>query len=602
MPKYYSLFNLTAALLLTGHAACAQSRWDSSNFCEHDLHQDSQTLRQDAGERVSWKNKKLQAKEPVKVKVLGFNDFHGALERRSLSDRPVGGADVLAAYFTSEASEVKGNAILVHAGDQVGASPPASALLQDEPSIEVLNLMANRFCRQKSRPFFQTAPGSHCNVIGTLGNHEFDEGVNEMLRLIKGGNFSEGPFLQDPWRGAKFPYINANVVDAKTERSILPPYAVLNIDGVKVGFIGAVLKETPGIVTPTGVAGVKFLDEAESINKYAKLLKKRGVRALVVTIHQGTRQTSFNGETGNEAAPLDGTIGAIVNNLDDEIDLVVSGHAHGFTNQLVPNKNGEIILVTQAFSAGTAYADIDLSIDRKTGDVVEKSAEIVTTWADEGPGLVPDQKVAALVAQAVETVAPLVSQVIGETTVALTRSESSAGESSLGNLIADAQRSAMSTDVAFMNPGGIRTDLDAGQVTWGELFAIQPFANDLVKMDLTGAQIIRLLNQQWSGANAATPRILKSSGILYTWDANRPADSRVLVDSVLINGTALSLDATYTVTVNSFMASGGDNFSVLPEGMNQVVGPVDLDSLIIYIRGLSQPFGAVIEGRIQRLN
>lgn len=600
MPRLSLFLNLAGAALFTC-AACVHATPDSPDFCEHD-HHDSQTLRQEAATLVSWKNKKTWAKEPVKIKILGFNDFHGALERRTLSGRPVGGADVLAAYFSTEAREVKGNAILVHAGDHVGASPPASALLQDEPSIEVLNLMANHFCRQKPGKSSHAAPGSRCNLVGTLGNHEFDEGVGEMLRLIQGGNHAKGPFMEDPWRGAEFPYISANVVDAKTGRPILPPYTVVKIQGISVGFIGAVLKETPSIVTPAGVAGVKFLDEAESINKYAKLLKKMGVRTLVVTIHQGTRLTSFTGETGAEPAPLDGAIGEIVRNLHDEVDLVVSGHAHGFTNQLVPNKNGEIILVTQAFSAGTAYADIDVSIDPKTGDVVEKSAEIVTTWADEGPGLVPDQKVAALVAQAVERVAPLVSQVIGDAAVALTRSESSAGESNLGNLIADAQRSAMTTDVAFMNPGGIRTDLDAGQVTWGELFAIQPFANDLVKMDLTGTQIIRLLNQQWSGANAATPRILKSSGIRYTWDASLPADSRVLANSVSINGTALSLDATYTVTVNSFLASGGDNFTLLPEGTNRVVGPVDLDALISYIKGLSQPFGAAIEGRIQRLN
>ncbi len=230
---------------------------------------------------------------------------------------------------------------------------------------------------------------------------------------------------------------------------------------------------------------------------------------------------------------------------------------------------------------------------------MEKSAAVVTTWADQGPGLTPDTQVATLVAAADERVAPLVNRSIGVAQAPVTTAENAAGESALGNLIADAQRVATNAQFAFMNPGGIRASLDAGEVLWGELFAIQPFANDLVSMDLTGAQVELLLEQQWINQNP--PKILKTSGLTYTWDAARPIGDRV-IEIRDAAGTVLGAGTTYRVTVNSFMASGGDNFLVLPSGTNRVVGPVDLDALVDYIGSLAQPFAAQVEGRITRLN
>ena len=229
----------------------------------------------------------------------------------------------------------------------------------------------------------------------------------------------------------------------------------------------------------------------------------------------------------------------------------------------------------------------------------EKSAAVLTTWADQGAGLSPDPDVAALVAQADARVEPLVARVVGLAQTALTRTETSAGESALGNLIADAQRVATDAQISFMNPGGIRADLESGEVTWGELFAIQPFANDLVSMDLTGAQLKTLLEQQWIGQSY--PRLLKPAGIQYSWSASRPNGNRVIEmrDSA---GALINPAATYRVTVNSFLAGGGDNFTVLTEGTNRVVGPVDLDALVGYIESLPQPFSARIEGRIQRID
>jgi 5'-nucleotidase len=594
--RNHTLAAAALAIALCGVASTATAGTVYYHSHEADeQEQDTPEQRKQAANEVSWHDAHNDNNSAwVHFKILGFNDFHGQLSSgKKVGGRPVGSAPVLAAYLEAAAEQSEDGAIMVHAGDQVGASPPVSALLQDEPSITFLNMLANDQCRyrQRLRP--------DCNLVGTLGNHEFDEGVAEMTRLIDGGIHAQGPFLDAHYRGARFPYVSANVVDAKTGRPLLPPYVIKRVRGLPVAFIGAVLKETPSIVTPTGVAGVRFLDEADAINSYIPELKARGVRAIVVTIHQGTYGSSYTGPTDSTPQVLAGAIGDIVARLDDEVDIVISGHAHGFTNALVTNRNGKQILVTQAFSAGTAFADIDVAIDPVSRDIVAKSASIVTTWADAGAGLTPDAKVAELVTQAEARVAPLVNRVVGVATMDILKSENNAGESALGDMIADAQRIAMGSDFAFMNPGGIRADLNAGEVTWGALFAVQPFNNDLVRMDLSGAQIRALLNQQWVGQ--PFPRILKISGLTYVWDFARPAGDRI-VELRTASGQPVEDNALYSVTVNSFLAAGGDNFSVLTQGQHAVVGPVDLDALVKYVGALPQPFSYAIDGRMQRLN
>ena len=523
------------------------------------------------------------------VKVLGINDFHGQLDPRVVSNRPAGGAAVLASYLEAAQIGIEDQTILVHAGDHVGASPPDSALFQDEPAIQFLNLLANDACSYTNK--FDPA----CNVVGTFGNHEFDEGKGEILRLLGGGNFASGPFFESPYRGARFPYVSANVNDELTGQPIIAPYVIKTVRGVPVAFIGAVLKGTPNIVTPTGVAGLTFLDEATAINSYVPELKALGVHAIVVTIHQGGFQSSYTGPTRAAATLTSGPeILDIVSRLDDEIDVVVSGHSHAFTNALIPNAHGKPILVTQAFSASTAYDDIDLLIDPTTRDVVSKSASIVTTFGDAGPGLSPDSQVAALVSAADTTVAPLVNRVVGNTTVALSRNQTAAGESSLGDLIAEAQRAAMGTQLAFMNPGGIRADLDAGDITWGEVFIIQPFGNSLVRMNLTGAQIYAVLEQQWLGQTS--PKIMQIAGFEYTWDPTLPVGSRVL--QVRVNGSAIDKAATYSLTCNNFMAAGGDGYTTFAQGTDRIGGPIDLDALIDYVEARS-PLSTSTDGRIQ---
>lgn len=623
-----SLFTILTVALSLGTPVPSQLSFASGDSQARSLEwdrdedeDDSLEMRSTAERRLEWRDPTFQHTDKtalLQVQILGINDFHGQLSAgRFVAQRPVGGAAVLASYLAATQTDpndpgLHERTFIVHAGDHVGASPPPSALLQDEPSISFLNVLANRYCLYNDRKGLRLwadddamddrfdrrlHPG--CNVVGTLGNHEFDEGKTELLRLLNGGNYSAGPFLENPYRGARYPTISSNVVDEQTGKPIVPPFVIKAIKGTPIAFIGAVLKQTPTIVTPTGVAGLKFLDEADSINRYVRWLRRiAGIRTFVVLIHQGGTQTSYQGPTQPGGLINGQDIVNIVSRLDDDVDVVVSGHAHAFTNALLKNQNGKEILITQAFSSSTAYGDIDLTINRWTRDVVAKSASIVTTFADAGPGLTPVPQIAGLVAQAEAKVAPLVNQVFGQAITDILVKENVAGESALGNLIADAQRIALGTDFAFMNPGGIRADLLAGPVTFGELFTIQPFGNSLVRMNLTGQQIYDLLNQQW--VNQPFQRILKTSGLIYTWDNNRPVGDRIV--EVRRNGALIDRQSIFSVTVNNFMAAGGDNFTMLLQGQNQVGGPIDLDALIAYIKSLPQPFSAMIDGRITRLN
>jgi 5'-nucleotidase len=497
---------------------------------------------------------------PLHLKILAVNDFHGQLSTgRKVAGKNVGGAAYLAAYIKQHRA-LAPYSLTVQAGDMVGASPPISALFQDQPTMEFQNMLG-----------FD---------VGTVGNHEFDEGLPELYRLLNGGCHPTAGC----WTGANFPYVNSNVINTATGKLILPAYKIINVAGARIGFVGAVLRDTPTIIVASSAVGLEFRDEADSINAAVAELHQQGVHTIVVLIHQGGVQDQTTGK-------LTGQIVDIVNRLDPDIDVVVSGHTHQFTNTTL---NG--MLITQAFSYSTAFADIDLTIDRAKRDVVAKKADIITTFND---GITPDPEVAALVKKYEDKVAPLVNRVIGTTTVALTADQNPAGESSLGNLIADSQRATMKTQFAFMNPGGIRAPIDQGPVTWGELFAVQPFANNLVKMTLTGDQIYRLLNQQWQPQRDGSLiiRFLQISGMSYTWN-----DARAIGDKVVEvrggDGQPLDRSAAYTITANSFLATGGDGFLVFKEGTNSETGPVDLDASVSYIEGLPQPFSAMIEGRI----
>ncbi|WP_066398938.1 bifunctional metallophosphatase/5'-nucleotidase [Neobacillus mesonae] len=493
----------------------------------------------------------------IQVQLLGINDFHGQLNvTRKVNGKPVGRADYLAAYLKQRAAENK-NTVLVHAGDMVGASPPVSALLQDEPTIDFLNRMG-----------FD---------IGTVGNHEFDEGVTELMRLIKGGTHPKtGNFA-----GSNFPWIVANVIDKKTGKTILPPYQVMKVNGMPIGFIGVVTTETPTVVVPSGVAGVGFTDEVEAINRNVAELKKQGVKSIVVLAHNP-------GTSGPNGENPQGQLVDIANRVDDEVDVIFGGHNHAYMNATINKK-----LVVQAYSYGTAFADVDVEIDPKTKDIVTKRAEIVTTFQE---GIEPDPEIKKLIEGYEAKVEPIINRIIGTTSGELTARQNESGESILGDFITDAQREAMKTDFAITNPGGIRADIDAGEITWGEAFTVQPFSNELVKMTMTGKQIRDVLNQQWG----TKIQMLQISGFSYTWDPNKAVGDKV-VSIKLADGSEINPDKPYTVTANIFLSGGGDGFTVFNQAQNKEIGPTDLDAFVKYIEEQPKPFTYGIQNRIQKV-
>lgn len=578
--------NHTRVLLIV----CLLFGWQSSR-AQHTPAQAAE-LREIAAQRLVWRAQDA-ASATTRVRILAINDFHGALAAgMRIGARPAGGAAVLAAYLRIAQRGWESATIIAHAGDHVGASPAISALLQDEPAIALLNQLGNSDCTQRA-PWH-----ARCNVVGTLGNHEFDEGRAELLRLIYGGTHERGPFLEHPYSGANFAHVSANVFDASVGEYLLPPYTIKEVAGVRIGFIGAVLRQTPSVVPAQAIVGLQFLDEARAINAQVAALKQRGVRSIVVLLHQGGFQRLAARAETADAPLLEGAdINAIIRQLDDEVDVIVSGHSHSYTNVRVVNANGKSILITQAFFSGSAYGDIELEIDERSGDVVATSSAIVTTYADAGPGLQPDAAAAALVARAQQSVDAIVKQVVAEAAEDVPNSTGENGESPLGQLIADAQRAALRADVALMNPGGIRWGLSAGSITWGDVFSVHPFGNRIMRVELSGASLLALLNQQWRGAYSG--RLLAVSGLIYSWDARGAAGERIV--DVQIGGTALDPSRTYTVAVNDFMLSGGDGFAQLKQAANPVAGPLDRDALITFLRALPQPIRLTPTPRIRRV-
>ncbi|WML59044.1 bifunctional 2',3'-cyclic-nucleotide 2'-phosphodiesterase/3'-nucleotidase [Neobacillus sp. PS2-9] len=513
----------------------------------------------------------------VHVQLLGINDYHGQLDTwRSIKDKDgkvvdySGGIEWLAAYLKDREAANPANTLMLQAGDLVGASPPVSALLQDEPTIRFMNELG-----------FD---------VGTIGNHEFDEGVTEMKRLINGGDNEKTKKYEEKYgkfTGSTMAYTVANVVDEKTGKPILPPYAIKEVDGVKVGFIGVVTKDTPLIVTPAGVAGVKFTDEVEAINTNVIELKKQGVKTIVVLAHNP-------GSSNTDGSNATGQVVDMAKAVDPEVDVIYGAHDHKYLNT---NVDGKVLV--QSWSYGTAFSDIDLTIDPVTGDVVkdQTKAEVVDTLHSK---ITADAKIKAELDGYQEDIKPIVSQVVGSTKDGISKDANESGESPLGNLIADGMRKVTGTQLGFMNSGGIRNPLPAGTITWGDLFKVQPFGNDLVTMTITGEQIRTFLNQQFQ-APPSYNKIMAISGLKYTWSDDKPYGEKVL-DIYLENGKKIDPQAEYSITVNNFMADGGDGFAVLKSGKNRVTKMTDLDGFIEYFKSLPQPVTSSIEGRILKVS
>ncbi|MGI6656792.1 MAG: metallophosphoesterase [Desulfobulbus sp.] len=436
----------------------------------HDATSAEADIRRQAEQRIHWRDAGHSG-EHVAVQLLAINDFHGQIsEALPVAGRPAGSAPVLAAYLNEAQDQAPGSTFFLHVGDHVGASQLQSELLQDEPAVVFFNMLGNQDCRPDGY-------GPECNLIGVPGNHELDEGVFELLRLIHGGNHALGPFLHDPYPGAAFPWLCANLVRESTGRPLLHPSIVREVDGVRIGFIGAILRQLPGFVPPEKLKDLKVTDEADTINLHARQLKEQGVGTLVVMIHQGGLQTGPQGDpTAPTAKPLlIGDIVPILQRLDPAIDVVLCGHTHTYHNLLLPRPGGRPLLVAQAWPKGTGYADINLEISRDSGEVVALSSSIITTWADEGPGLRPDARTARLARQTDELGLAIDQQLIARPAYPVADEIGRASASAPGDLSADSRSlgsrvmgamqalHAPSADLALMHPEAANTE--AGTTT-----------------------------------------------------------------------------------------------------------------------------------------
>ncbi|MGB8981824.1 MAG: bifunctional metallophosphatase/5'-nucleotidase [Anaerolineales bacterium] len=502
----------------------------------------------------------------VEVQILALNDFHGNLLPPGKS---VGGVEYLAAHIDN-LRQLNPNTVVVSAGDLIGVSPLLSALFHDEPTIEAFNLIGLDF--------------------SAVGNHEFDEGVHELLRMQAGGCHPvDGCQDGDGFEGADFLYLAANVTWKDNDQPVFPAYEVRTFEGVPVAFIGVTLEGTPTLVK-ADISEVNFLDEAEAVNALVPELKEQGIETIVALIHEGGAQTPRTSGY-NECVDISGPIVDIVNNLNDEVDLVISGHEPFAYNCVIDDK-----VVTHALFFGRLLTRIDLTISLRTHDVVAVAAENREVTHD----VAADSRMTALIERYKSIAAPFENRVVGAITADVTRATNAAGESALGDVIADAQLDATDDPgsgeavVAFMNPAGLRADLTYvsspvaegdGNMTYLEIYTVQPLGYSLVTMTLTGAQIDTLLEQQFEDCSQTRrDRILQvSAGFTYSWSLSAPPCDKVDPATIMINGVQVDPAASYRVTVNSFLAKGGDRFTVFLEGTDRRGGDVDVDALEKYI-------------------
>lgn len=504
----------------------------------------------------------------VEVQLLAFNDLHGTLESPTSGFPPIfptpsegprttpsGGIARLATLI--KARQVgHAHSIVVGAGDLIGGSPFLSSRFHDEPTIEALDAIGLQ--------------------LSAVGNHEFDEGAAELRRIQQGGCHPvDGCLGPSPYQGAAFRYLAANVIDETTGTTLLPAHAIREFDGIRIGFIGLTLEDTPSLIIPSARNGLRFLDEADTINTQVAQLRQQGVEAVVVLIHEGGYTS--NGPT--DCASLSGAITDILPKLDAAVDVVVSGHTHRAYQCEVDG-----VLLTSAGQYGTQLTDIALSLDRASGDIVATRADtlvVATATTAEDPALT------ALVATYRTLAEPMMQREVGSVSAPLLRERNAAGESLLGHLIADAMLAAAErvagerADLALMNPGGIRTDIaKAGPVRFNDLFAVQPFGNNVQVLTLTGTQIEAVLQQQFARKQEDILQV--SQGFHYRW-RRQGASATVVPGSITVNGQPLAADRRYRVVTNNFLAEGGDGFTAFRAGTNVTQAGGDIDALEAYL-------------------
>ncbi|MFC4452182.1 bifunctional metallophosphatase/5'-nucleotidase [Deinococcus sonorensis] len=538
------------------------------------------------------------------VTVLGLNDFHGNLEPTGFAGKkipdpkdstktinlPTGGAAIIGGYVDSVRAK-NANTLFVGAGDLIGASPVTSSLLRDEPTIIAMTKMGMK--------------------VSSLGNHEFDQGLKELLRMQNGGcdsnDTTKACKFQNPYPKSGFRYLGANVVYHDTLKPVFDPYEIETTkSGAKVAFIGAVLKGTPDIVSPEGIKGLDFLDEAASINKYIPELKAKKVDAIFVLIHQGG--TSPDGYAASACTTLTGPIVDIANAIDPAVSVIISGHTHQGYNCKVGDKT-----VIQGDFYGHLLQRVDLKLDLVAHKVLNVTAANVIMDASADTTIPKSQDLSALVTKAKGLTDTIKLTPIAKIAApSISKTQNAAGESALGDVIADSQLYATSdashgsAQIAFMNPGGIRADLlpsaANNTVTFGDTYTVQPFGNTLTVMTLTGAQIKTVLEQQWQGQSNG-PRILQvSKGFTYSYDLSKPDGSKVDAASIKLNGTVVNPTSGYRVVVNNFIAGGGDSFVEFKNGTNVLQQPnlADVDAFNAYLKA-NEPLATPAQDRIIKL-
>lgn len=511
----------------------------------------------------------------VNVELIGLNDLHGKIDQHyeldingdKVTDGTYGGAEYFAGYIRQK-QQVNPNALFVGVGDLIGGSSPVSAMFQDEPTVEILNSL-----------------GMAVNVVG---NHEFDEGTTELLRMVKGGDYPGDNVTRD-YSGMNNAELAANVVwksGPNKGESILPAYKVEEVGGQKIGFIGVVTKSAADMVMPTGIQDIEFTDPVKAINGAVTELNKQGIHAIVVLAHSAAEQAK-NGTITGEAANYAGRINA-------DVDVIFAAHNHMVVNGTVGD-NGPLIV--QASEYGKALSDVQLTIDPSSGDITKKEANIV--WMDHSK-ITPDPEVSQILSKYQTQVAPLLNEVVGHNVNSMEGNYSlkgKIGDLALGNLIADSMKSAMNSDFAMMNGGGIRDKLKAGEITYGELFNILPFNNVLMKLEIKGRDLREIVNGQLTKGNGPDFSI---SGFKYTWSGS----TFKAVDITLPDGSPIEPDATYTLAVNNFMAtSTGPKYKTIGNlGKNPVMGPEDLEGLVSYVKSFKSPIDYKAEGRISQMD
>lgn len=539
----------------------------------------------------------------VQVQLLAFNDYHGHVLPEAAGEVagvPAGGGEYLSTMLNNLRAGNK-YSLTVAAGDLIGGSPAFSGLFRDEPSVESLNAMKLD--------------------VSSVGNHEFDEGVTELLRMQNGGCHPvDGCFFPNaPYAGANFQWLAANVVNEMTGETPLPPYWVKKIESVNIGFIGMTLEATDTLVAASGIQGWDFLDEAETANALVPVLKAQGVEAIVVLLHEGGSQTPPPGDV-DACVGISGPVVAINNALDPAIDVLITGHTHLPYNCVLPDSAGQPRIVTSAYSYGRVVSEIDLVLDKRTDDV-RRDLSTATNHTVVRASLSPDPAITEVINKWQPLFDAAGNTPVGTITADIVRGGTPPGsdrgvESPAGNLVADAQLWATSSnfaEVAFMNPGGVRSDLTYaestgegdGVVTFGEAFTFQPFGNTLVTFPMTGAQIISVLEEQCQPLGSSRPFLHLGVSEGFTYDLTKTIVAgdctSVSVNNVMLNGAPLDLSATFNVTVNNFLADGGDNFTTFATiTAPRLDGGNDLQALVNYL-GTFSPVSPPSTDRVNEL-